>query len=184
METRKIMRKYDATAEGYDELYQEEQEQKYLSSWREILKIEKSLVDVGCGTLLFERFLKTYGLIRRIQYIVGLDISEKMLETGFSKIKEDAEIIEKLDLVRGDASRLPFRDSAFEYGVSFTVFTLLISERIGISELRRVVKKGGIFSLLKKFNRIDLGGEYKLFSETDKDSIYVFNKQDRWREVV
>jgi len=172
---RVIMLKYDATADGYDELYQDEQGLKYLAAWKFITKMSGKIVDIGCGTLLFERFLSSYGTIKKITYIVGLDISEKMMESGLSKILNDDEISRRLDLVRGDASRLPFRELSFDYGVSFTVFTLLDSEIVGIREMEKVVKRGGVFSLLKKFVKSSLE-KYNLMGETDKDYIYTFEK--------
>ncbi|MGC8679200.1 MAG: class I SAM-dependent methyltransferase [Fervidicoccaceae archaeon] len=177
MATREVIRRYDATAESYDELYQEEQGLKYISAWKIIFKMNGKLVDIGCGTLLFERFLKLYGIFDNFNYIVALDISENMLKVGLSKVRNDKEFERKIDVVRGDASRLPFRDSSFEYGVSFTVFTLLTSTVMGIMEMKRVVNIEGLFSLLKKFNRIQVDEDCRLIAETEKDSIYVFKKE-------
>ncbi|MEM3969703.1 MAG: class I SAM-dependent methyltransferase [Fervidicoccaceae archaeon] len=176
MNPREIMKKYDSTAIGYDDLYQEEQSLKYLASWKFLQNFEGNFIDIGCGTLLLERFLHAYGIVRRLNYIVGLDISEKMLMVGLSKISSFLELLNKTDLVRGDASRLPFRDESFDYGTSFTVFTLLPSENIGILEMERILRKSGIYSLLKKRQQWKWKREHEVIAETDKDIIYKIEK--------
>jgi len=177
MNVKDVMKKYDITANGYDELYQEEQGIKYLSAWKIISNMKGKVIDIGCGTLLLERFMSAYGTIERIDYIVGLDISERMLLIGLAKVSSNERINSKLDIVRGDASMLPFRSSSFDFAVSFTVFTLLPIEAIGIIEMDRVARRGGVFTMLKKFCRLPLDRKYETIGETDKDLIFVLKKE-------
>ena len=80
--------------------------------------------------------------------IVGIDISEKMLEIGRQKL-----IIRGLDemitLRRADAEKIPFSDNTFEaITVAFGVRNYENLE-IGLKEMRRVLKNDGVMLILE-----------------------------------
>jgi demethylmenaquinone methyltransferase/2-methoxy-6-polyprenyl-1,4-benzoquinol methylase len=80
--------------------------------------------------------------------IIGLDISGGMLEIGKKKIskKNLAKIIE---MVIGDSENLPFEDNSFDaVTVAFGVRNFENLE-IGLSEILRVLKPGGVFVVLE-----------------------------------
>lgn len=130
---------YDTLAEGYDELYREEQEAKYRVVLAASPPGEPSL-DIGCGTGL---------LLQRLPfYSVGVDLSERMLLVAKRK-----GVSERADLVRAHAELLPFRDRAFEAVYSVTV--LHEAPRL-VSEASRVAKVEGRVALTLLRKRAEL----------------------------
>ncbi len=103
-----------------------------------------SILDVACGTGDLALSLARL----RPQRIVGIDISEKMLEIGRQKIsRKGQEPVIRLQL--GDAEHIPFPDNTFDavtvaFGVrNFDDFGL------GLSEMRRVLRPGGYVLILE-----------------------------------
>ena len=80
--------------------------------------------------------------------IVGLDISEGMLNVGREKIKVK-ELSHNIDMVLGDSENLPFDDGSFDaITVAFGVRNFETLET-GLSEILRVLKPGGVFVVLE-----------------------------------
>jgi ubiquinone/menaquinone biosynthesis C-methylase UbiE len=88
----------------------------------------RNILDVGCGTggnlTLFNGF------------VVGLDISPQALELA-RKRKPDAV------LCRGEAENLPFKDESFDLVLALDLLEHLPDDIKGLSEMYRVLKKGG-----------------------------------------
>ena len=102
---RKIIRRYDLTAQMYDARYGEEQEAKYKVAMEGLNVSSRSLIlDVGCGTGLFFTHVA-----EKANMVVGVDISSKLL----AKAKERARNFCNVHLVRGDADHLPFKEHSF-----------------------------------------------------------------------
>ena len=80
--------------------------------------------------------------------IIGLDISEGMLDVGRKKIL-NKKLHKTIDMVVGDSENLPFDDSSFDaITVAFGVRNFENLE-IGLAEILRVLKPGGIFVVLE-----------------------------------
>ena len=91
------------------------------------------VLELGVGTGL------NLPLYRGVEEVVGVDISEKMLEKAR---KKKAKVRTKL--IRADARKLSFPDESFDTVVS-TFFLCVIPEKEGvIGEIRRVLKPGGV----------------------------------------
>ena len=74
--------------------------------------------------------------------IMGIDISNGMLEVGRKKIKEKG-LTEIISLQQADSENLPFEDASFDIvTVAFGVRNFENLEK-GMSEIRRVLKPGG-----------------------------------------
>lgn len=112
--------------------------------WRKkaiaILKEDKPkvILDVATGTgdFAFE------AMKLNPEKIVGVDISDGMLEIGRKKIKK-RELTDKMEFLNGDSENLPFNDESFDaVTVSFGVrnFQDLLA---GLKEINRVLKPGG-----------------------------------------
>jgi demethylmenaquinone methyltransferase/2-methoxy-6-polyprenyl-1,4-benzoquinol methylase len=96
--------------------------------------------------------------------IVGIDISEAMLEIGIAKVKAK-KLDSIIELKQANSEKLPFSDNQFELAmVAFGVRNFSNLEK-GLSEIKRVLKPGGTlivleFSSPNKFPMKQLYGFY------------------------
>ena len=80
--------------------------------------------------------------------IIGLDISDGMLEVGRHKII-NKQLQGSIDMVLGDSENLPFDDNSFDaITVAFGVRNFENLE-LGLSEILRVLKPGGLIVVLE-----------------------------------
>ena len=80
--------------------------------------------------------------------ISGIDISQKMLEIGRSKI-EKLGLNNKIELLQGDSENIPFGDKVFDVAmVAFGVRNFSDPAK-GLSEMQRVIKDGGMILVLE-----------------------------------
>jgi demethylmenaquinone methyltransferase/2-methoxy-6-polyprenyl-1,4-benzoquinol methylase len=83
--------------------------------------------------------------------IIGLDISAGMLEVGRKKI-EAKNLSAKIELILADSENMPFEDHTFDaITVAFGVRNFEHLE-VGLAEILRVLKPGGIFVILETSN--------------------------------
>jgi len=83
--------------------------------------------------------------------IIGLDISEGMLDVGRKKI-ENKNLQNKIEMILGDSENMPFPDNHFDaITVSFGIRNFENLEK-GLSEILRVLKPNGIFVILETSN--------------------------------
>ena len=104
----------------------------------------KTILDLATGTADLAIALAKHN---PQAHIIGLDISEKMLEIGKSKIKKQ-NLENQINLRFGDAANLPFEDNSFD--VATVAFGVRNFEDLGkgLSEIRRVLKpQGKVFIL-------------------------------------
>lgn len=104
----------------------------------------KSILDIATGTGdLAINLTKTKAL-----KIVGLDISDGMLEVGRKKIAKK-QLKNTIEMVLGDSENLPFQDNTFDaITVAFGIRNFENLEK-GLSEILRVLKPNGIFVILE-----------------------------------
>jgi len=112
----------------------------------------KTILDVATGTadmpVMMMKFLSP-------ERIVGIDISEGMLDLGKQKIAK-AGLQQSICLQKGDAEEIAFPDSSFDgITVSFGARNFQNLEK-GISEIYRVLKPGGKLVILE-FSRPEKG---------------------------
>ncbi|WP_299525246.1 bifunctional demethylmenaquinone methyltransferase/2-methoxy-6-polyprenyl-1,4-benzoquinol methylase UbiE [uncultured Lutibacter sp.] len=103
-----------------------------------------SILDIATGTGdLAINLTKT-----KASKIIGLDISEGMLEVGRKKI-EKLNLNNTIEMVFGDSEKIPFEDNSFDaITVAFGVRNFENLEK-GLSEIYRVLKTGGTFAVLE-----------------------------------
>lgn len=145
---REVARKYDLSADVYDTLYVDEQEAK-ITSALEFAPLRRfdAVLDVGCGTGLLFRHLKEH-----VRFLVGLDISRKLLEKALFRSKGSSEI----SLIRADADYLPFIYGVFDKIFAFTVLQNMPNVKATLKEILRVAKRDAIIvltGLKKSFTR-------------------------------
>ncbi len=104
----------------------------------------KTVLDIATGTGdLAINLTKTSA-----KKIVGLDISDGMLEVGRTKISK-LQLNDKIEMVLADSEELPFEDNSFDaITVAFGVRNFENLEK-GLSEIYRVLKPGGTFVVLE-----------------------------------
>jgi demethylmenaquinone methyltransferase / 2-methoxy-6-polyprenyl-1,4-benzoquinol methylase len=102
------------------------------------------VLDVATGTGLVAREL----VRRRGCRVVGLDQSEPMLAAARARLARDPELASRIELVRGEAERLPFADGEFA-ALSFTYLLRYVDDpATTLRELARVVRPGGTIAAL------------------------------------
>ena len=85
--------------------------------------------------------------------VVGLDLSQQMLNVGIDKIKKP-NLNQKISMQKGDAENLPFEDNKFDaVSVAFGVRNFENLEK-GLAELRRVVKENSSVYILE-FSKVE-----------------------------
>ncbi|MGQ9759707.1 MAG: class I SAM-dependent methyltransferase [Candidatus Methanomethylicaceae archaeon] len=140
MGKRELIRDYNATAHLYDERYRQEQILKIGFLLGKIRpKEDNVLLDVGCGTGLLFEFVNC-------KFIVGIDISINMLKEARKRAGKNVE------LILGDAEFLPIKSGSADIVMSITVAQLFMDQERFMSEVKRSLKRGGVFgiSLLRK----------------------------------
>lgn len=119
----------------------------------------KNVLDVATGTgdLAIEVHKGTSA------NVVGLDLSQNMLNVGIEKVKKN-NLQEKISMVKGDAEKLPFDDNKFDaVTVAFGVRNFENLNK-GLDELKRVVKEDGNVYILE-FSKVDgfMGSLYMFY---------------------
>ncbi|MDR6301286.1 bifunctional demethylmenaquinone methyltransferase/2-methoxy-6-polyprenyl-1,4-benzoquinol methylase UbiE [Mesonia maritima] len=120
------------------------------TSWRKkVIKLvtdtyPKNALDIATGTGDLAISLAEAG----IEEVVGLDISQGMLNIGKEKIAKK-NLTKKIEMVQGDSEALPFGDNTFDaITVAFGVRNFENLEK-GLAEIRRVLKPTGVFVVLE-----------------------------------
>ena len=131
---RKVIQRYDITAEMYDERYKEEQRRKYSRSLQHINITGSIVLDVGCGSGLF-----FYEVAGKTETVIGVDVSHKLLQ----KAKEKADVLGNVSVLQADADHLPFCDKFFDGTFAFTILQNMPRPGETLKELRRVSKIEG-----------------------------------------
>lgn len=104
----------------------------------------KKILDVATGTADFA--IETVKL--NPEKIIGVDISEKMLEIGKRKVKK-LNLEKKIELLFADCEKLPFKDNSFNaITVGFGIRNFENLEK-GLSEMYRVLDKKGTIVILE-----------------------------------
>jgi ubiquinone/menaquinone biosynthesis C-methylase UbiE len=146
---RKVMHRYDVTAEMYDERYADEQKGKYSKALENVNVDGAVVLDVGCGSGLFFSQVES-----KANMVVGVDVSRKLL----LKAKEQTKNLGNVSVLQADADHLPFRDGFFDAVFAFTVLQNMPKPPVTLRELKRVAKLGSrvVVTGLKKAFPLDL----------------------------
>ena len=131
---RKVMQRYDFTAEMYEERYAQEQEAKYGAALENVDVADCAVLDVGCGSGLFFSHVAA-----KAKVLVGVDISRKLL----LKAKEQAHAFQNVFVLQADADHLPFSEAFFDAVFAFTVLQNMPKTSETLNQLKLVAKPGG-----------------------------------------
>jgi SAM-dependent methyltransferase len=107
-----------------------------------------TFLDLGCGTGLSSSMLSDNGY-----NVTGLDLSEINIQSARKTERPG------LKFIQGSALALPFADNTFDAVGSFLFIEHILHVDVCLSEMTRVVKKGGVIiilspNLLSPFNQI------------------------------
>ncbi|MFZ6000930.1 MAG: bifunctional demethylmenaquinone methyltransferase/2-methoxy-6-polyprenyl-1,4-benzoquinol methylase UbiE [Bacteroidota bacterium] len=104
----------------------------------------KVILDVATGTGDFA----IQALALNPEKVIGVDISDGMLDVGRSKLKA-RKMDDRVTLIHGDSENLPFETNSFDaITVAFGVRNFETLEK-GLAEMLRVVKPGGRIVILE-----------------------------------
>ena len=167
---RKVIQRYDLTAEMYNERYSEEQKAKYKKALEVVNVADRVVLDVGCGTGLFFTHIAM-----NAQTVVGVDVSRKLL----LKAKEQASFLPNVFVLLADADHLPFRSEFFDAVFAFTVLQNMPKPSATLNELKRVAKVGGRLVVtglkkafpLRKFMDVLEGSGLRVASFVDDEAV-------------
>jgi SAM-dependent methyltransferase len=95
---------------------------------------KRDVLEVACGAGLGLGYLS-----RRAERVVGLDIDPTNLERARATYKGRP----RVEIVEGDAERLPFPDASFDAVILFEAIYYLPSPERFVAEARRVLRPGG-----------------------------------------
>ena len=130
---------YDKLAKGYDRAFAPF-ERRFLAGWRRetlsFLPKNARILEIGAGTGANFEFYPD------CKYAAAGEISCKMLEYAREKTNS-------IYLVRADAETLPFAENSFDAAFATLVFCSIPQPENAFTELKRVVKTGGVIVLLE-----------------------------------
>lgn len=112
---------------------------KQLTPWNPGL-----ILDVATGTADFAIAATAINNVK----VVGIDISEGMLEVGRRKIKKKG-LESRIELIKADSEKLPFESDTFDAAIVGFGVRNFENLKAGISEIKRVLKPGGVFFVLE-----------------------------------
>lgn len=161
-----VKKMFDAISKNYDGL------NRVISlgidvSWRKkVVKIvgennPKTILDIATGT----GDLAIMMCDLKPEKIIGLDISEGMLDVGKQKIAKQ-NLSKIIEMVVGDSESIPFEDNTFDaITVSFGVRNFANLDK-GLQEIKRVLKPNGTFVILETSNptKFPFVQGYKLYT--------------------
>lgn len=104
----------------------------------------KKILDVACGTADFAIATSKLNGV----YITGIDISKNMLEIGRKKVEKKG-LEKQIKLEFADSENLPFENESFDAITAGFGVRNFENLQLGLSEMRRVLKKDGIVVILE-----------------------------------
>ncbi len=168
---------YDKLSNSYEELYAREQSQKYQLALGLVNGLRFDLaLDGACGTGMFLDKLRD-----RCNFVVGVDLSRKMLEKAKARVR-----VEKVGLIRADCSTLPLREKIADCVFAISLVDSTNEFGTEMSELARAAKADGrlvvtVFHLEgKKVDIRTLGWERIEYqaSLSSREDLFLVSRED------
>jgi ubiquinone/menaquinone biosynthesis C-methylase UbiE len=137
----KVTEQYDRLAQIYDRRWYKyiQDTLSFLIAYlqpnptSEYLSGNEQILDIACGTGELEKLLlNSYPQLQ----IIGVDISENMLEMARSKLPN-------LEFIKAEAIALPFDTSSFDLAITASAFHYFDRPDLALTEIHRVLKPNG-----------------------------------------
>lgn len=148
---------------------------------------DKILVDVGCGTGAFSRYLaKGMGKGSRV---IGVDKDASLLEFARSKAQDEG-ISEYLEFRQADAYNLPFENNSVDAVTDHTLLVNLEAPDKFIKEELRVLKSGGTIStatfVWEQYppKRLDISSEFDPLTKTQAAIFEIIQKHFSSQKLI
>ncbi len=141
---KEIAKRYDSSAEIYDNRYKDIQDKKYSEIFSRVnIQKSKAILDIGCGTGTFLNIISEIEITG--MKLVGIDISLEMIKIAHEKYPN-------IDFVVADSDALPVKDFAFSQIFSITHLQNLQKPEQTLSEMIRISVKDAliVISILRK----------------------------------
>jgi len=106
---------------------------------REIGRVRgKKVLDVGCGA-----GFETANISKRARYVIGIDISRRMIEIAKMNFRREKFRRKKLEFLLGNMKKTPFRNNSFDMITS--IFSIMYVRNLSKAflEFRRILKPNG-----------------------------------------
>ena len=135
------LREFYNTSQAYAEHLATEDEayfRRYVSLIEKYGSRAETLLDAGCGT-----GLSSYLLSQRKRSVVGVDLSELFLKEGRRRNINGNPFFAAADILS-----LPFQDETFDLVGSYLVIEFLPNVEKGLTEMVRVLRRGGILLIV------------------------------------
>ena len=125
------------------------------------------VLDIGCGPLKIPIYLRNYP----VEYLSGLDPLEPFQPHPF-------------EFVQGFAEFLPWENTTFDVAIAATSLDHTLDLNLALSEIKRVLKPGGLFLVWEWF-----GDHAEIYNPSEKspeliDRYHLFNFDEKWFEKV
>ena len=129
--------------------------------------LQGRILDIGCGPYAMPNYLEGYP----VEYISGIDPLEPFEAHPF-------------EFVQGFAEFLPWQNDSFDVLITATSLDHVLSIDLAFSEIRRVLKPGGLLLVWDWF-----GDEYKPYRPEKQapqliDKYHLFNFSEKWFEEL
>jgi ubiquinone/menaquinone biosynthesis C-methylase UbiE len=108
-----------------------------------------TVLDIACGPGNFSR--RFAEIVGPEGLVVGIDASQTMLARGAADLARSGG--DNLALVRGDATKLPFKDGSFDATCCFAALHLFADPFGALDEMRRVLGPSGRIALMTSVRR-------------------------------
>ena len=102
------------------------------------------ILDIATGTA---DFAVAATMIKGVK-VIGIDISEGMLEVGQKKI-ERKKLTDTINLIKADSENLPFENDKFDAAIVGFGVRNFENLKKGLAEIKRVLKPGAVFYVLE-----------------------------------
>lgn len=131
--------------------------EKRLETVLPFIPTNSKILDVGCGDA---EMLEHIQRVKTPTYAVGVDFREKLIN------------LDAINILRGDAENLPFKDQSFECVIIAAAIEHLPSPINALTESKRILKQGGTL-IITTPNPIyarftDIGSYFKFTQKTQR----------------
>jgi demethylmenaquinone methyltransferase/2-methoxy-6-polyprenyl-1,4-benzoquinol methylase len=111
-------------------------------------------LDLGCGTgVLFDLLRRRVGPEGTV---TGVDFSYEMAQRAHRNFP-----FANVNVVDADVTALPFKDSIFDFAISFAAFAHFSDKEKTLAEIHRVLKDGASFCIVHLVSSKELSEEHK-----------------------